>query len=99
MPNASYTKPLCASKNKTIEMTFWNKLFGKEQNEKPEKNEEKKNQNEKSPIVEKYITGLKSAYVQNNGQEEWESFEQVIHGAKKEDINKLKRIYLDIPNH
>lgn len=79
-------------------MTFWNKLFGKEQNDKSEKKEEKKNQNETNPIVEKYMTGLRSAYFQNNGKEEWESFEQVIHGAKKEDINKLKRIYSDIPN-
>lgn len=75
-------------------MTFWKDLFGKRQNDKPEK----KSQEKKNPITEKYITGLKNAYFQNNGKEEWESFEQVIYGAKKEDINKLTRIYPDIPN-
>ncbi len=79
-------------------MTFWNKLFGKEQNDKSDKKEGNINQNETNPIIEKYMIGLKNAYFQNNGQEEWESFEQVIQGAKKEDINKLKQIYSDIPN-
>lgn len=77
-------------------MTFWNKLFGKGQNDKPEK--EKKSQDVTNPIVEKYIIGLKNAYFQNNGKEEWETFEQVIYGVKKEDINKLKQTYPDIPN-
>ncbi|KZS40104.1 SMI1 / KNR4 family protein [Aquimarina aggregata] len=49
-------------------------------------------------MVEKYISGLKNAYFQNNGQEEWKSFEQVIYGAKKDDINKLNQVYPDVPN-
>lgn len=79
-------------------MTFWKKLFVKKQNDKPEKKEGKKSQNKTNPIVKKYIIGLKNSYFQNNGKEEWESFEKVIYGAKKEDINKLKQVYPDIPN-
>ncbi len=79
-------------------MAFWDKLFRKGQNDKSEKKEEERSQDETNPIIEKYLTGLKSAYFQYNGQEEWESFEQVIHGAKKEDIKRLKRTYPDIPN-
>lgn len=75
-------------------MTLWNKIFGKGQGIKPKKN----SLNETSSIVEKYLNGLKNAYFQNNGQEEWESFEKVIYGAKKDDINKLNRIYPDVPN-
>ena len=48
--------------------------------------------------VEKYITGLKNTYFQNNGQEDWEYFEKVIYGAKKENIDKLKKIYPEIPD-
>ena len=47
-------------------------------------------------IVEKYINGLKNAYFQNNGQEDWEHFEKVIHGADKETIDKIKQIYPEI---
>lgn len=48
--------------------------------------------------VEKYISGLKNAYFENNGRADWEHFEQVIHGAEKGDIDKLKQIFPDIPN-
>jgi hypothetical protein len=85
-------------------MGFWNKLFGKRQNEKHlehvkqvEKIESKK-QSKLNPIIENYIVGLKNAYFKSNGKEEWESFEQVIHGAKKENINKLKQVYPEIPS-
>ena len=43
------------------------------------------NKNEMNTTVEIYITGLKNAYFENNGQKEWEHFEKVIHGAKNED--------------
>ncbi len=88
-------------------MGFWNKLFGKRQNEKhvehPEhvkniETFESKKQNELNPNIENYITGLKNAYFKSNGKEEWESFEQVIHGAKRENINKLKQVYPEIPS-
>lgn len=75
-------------------MRFWKKLFGKRQNEK---HVEIINQKKLNPIIENYIIGLKNAYFKNNGKEEWEFFERVIRGAKKEDINKLKRTYPEIP--
>jgi len=48
--------------------------------------------------VEKYLSGLKNAYFQNNGQEDWEHFEKVIHGADKETIDEIKQIYPEISN-
>ncbi len=47
-------------------------------------------------IVEKYINGLKNAYCQNNGQDNWEHFEKIIYGAKKENIDKLRQAYPEI---
>lgn len=49
-------------------------------------------------IAEKYINGLKKAYYDNGGREEWEKFESVIHGASDEDITKLKEIYPEAPD-
>lgn len=49
-------------------------------------------------VVEKYISGLKKAYFANGGQVDWENFEEVIHGVKQENIDRLKRIYPDIPS-
>ena len=48
-------------------------------------------------IVEKYIAGLKNAYISNGAKQEWEDFEKVIHGASKENIEKLRTMYPDIP--
>ena len=77
-------------------MAFWDKLFGKGKNNSQERQEEKKNQSETNPIVQNYISGLKDAYIQNNGIEEWEHFEKVIHGAKKGNIDKIRNIYPEI---
>lgn len=74
-------------------MAFWDKLFGKGKNNNREKKEENKNQYKKDTIVENYITGLKNAYLQNNGIEEWKHFEKVIHGAKKGNIDKIRNVY------
>lgn len=49
-------------------------------------------------VIEKYINGLKKAYLENNGQQDWEHFEKVIHGAEKVNIDRLKQIYPDIPD-
>ncbi|WP_025663497.1 SMI1/KNR4 family protein [Aquimarina megaterium] len=49
-------------------------------------------------IVEKYINGLKNAYFENNGREDWEHFEKVIQRAEKENISKLKQIYPETSN-
>ena len=71
-------------------MAFWDKLFGKAKNNKSEKKEEL------NPIVKKYITGLKNAYVENGGIEDWEHFEKVVQGAKEENIDKIRQIYPEI---
>jgi hypothetical protein len=85
-------------------MGFWNKLFGKGQNKKHVEQVKQVEQVEKveskklNPIIENYRAGLKNAYFKSNGKEEWESFEKVIHGAKRENINKLKQVYPEIPS-
>lgn len=48
--------------------------------------------------AEKYISGLKKAYLEYNADKEWEHFEKIKHGATKKDIEKLKKIYTDIPD-
>lgn len=47
--------------------------------------------------VEQYISGLKAAYFKNNGNECWNDFEQVIHGAKMENIDLLNKVYPETP--
>ncbi len=49
-------------------------------------------------VVEEYIEGLKEAYYDNEGAESWNYFESIKHGVSKEDIDKLKEIYPDIPD-
>lgn len=49
-------------------------------------------------IVEKYISGLKNAYLENGGVSEWEVFASVIHGASEENIDKLKELYPEVPD-
>lgn len=44
-----------------------------------------------------YLTGLKKAYLDNNGQEDWNHFEKIKHGLDAKDIEKLKKLYPDIP--
>ena len=47
--------------------------------------------------VEQYIKGLREAYYNNGGKEEWEHFEKIKHGLTSEDIKKLTMVYPDIP--
>ena len=49
-------------------------------------------------IAEKYINGLKKAYLDNNTKEIWEHFESIKHGAEKEDIMKIKEQYPLVPD-
>ena len=44
-------------------------------------------------IVEKYLSGLKQAYIDNGARASWEHFEKIKHGAAKEDIDSIKNIY------
>lgn len=49
-------------------------------------------------IAQKYIDGLKKAYYENGGEKQWNDFEKIMHGASKEDIEKLLVLYPDIPD-
>lgn len=49
-------------------------------------------------IAQKYIDGLKKAYYENGGEKQWNDFEKTMHGASKEDIEKLLVLYPDIPD-
>lgn len=49
-------------------------------------------------IAEKYIEGLKKAYLERGGEKEWERLEKIAHGAANEDIEKLKAKYPDVPD-
>lgn len=49
-------------------------------------------------IAQKYVEGLKKAYYENDGKELWDSFERVMHGAGKEDLEQLRAVYPDIPD-
>lgn len=48
-------------------------------------------------IAQRYVDGLKKAYYENGGEKQWNNFEKVMHGASKEDIEKLRVLYPDIP--
>lgn len=48
-------------------------------------------------IAQRYMDGLKRAYYENEGNEIWDAFEKVYHGAEKDDIDELRRQYPDIP--
>lgn len=48
--------------------------------------------------AQKYAAGLKKAYYENGRQKQWEDFEKTVHGASKEDIEKLQRSYPDVPD-
>ena len=49
-------------------------------------------------LVKQYLLGLKKAYFKNGANEIWEHFEKIKHGATKEDIEKIKRLYPNVPN-
>lgn len=48
-------------------------------------------------IAEKYITGLKEAYFDNDGKDIWEHFESIKHGLAEKNTEELKKIYPEIP--
>ena len=49
-------------------------------------------------LAEKYVAGLKKAYYERGGEKKWNHFEDVMYGAKREDMEKLKTLYPDIPS-
>ncbi|MDE7184576.1 MAG: SMI1/KNR4 family protein [Lachnospiraceae bacterium] len=48
-------------------------------------------------IAQEYVEGLKEAYHENELGEEWDTFEAVMHGADRADLEKLRKLYPDIP--
>ncbi|MCM1258051.1 MAG: SMI1/KNR4 family protein [Roseburia sp.] len=50
-------------------------------------------------IAQKYMDGLKTAYYENGMREQWDDFEEIIHGASEEDMEKLRTLYPDIPDN
>lgn len=46
----------------------------------------------------KYINGLKKAYYEREGQEIWDHFESIKHGIHKEDEERLKQAFPQIPD-
>ncbi len=49
-------------------------------------------------LAQKYVDGLKKAYYEIGGGKQWEQLEKVMHGASKDDIEKLRVLYPDIPD-
>ena len=49
-------------------------------------------------IAQKYTEGLKKAYYDNHGQEQWDDFEHTVHGVSREHLEKLRALYPDIPD-
>ena len=49
-------------------------------------------------IIKQYIQGLEKAYIDNGVKETWEHFEKIKHGATKDDIEKIKNVYAEVPD-
>lgn len=49
-------------------------------------------------IVTQYLEGLEKAYSNNSAKETWEHFEKIKHGATKDDIEKIKNVYPEVPD-
>jgi len=48
-------------------------------------------------IADIYLSGLKKAYYSNGGEETWDHFERIKHGASKIDLAKLQEAFPAIP--
>ncbi|GEM54314.1 SMI1 / KNR4 family protein [Flavobacterium branchiophilum NBRC 15030 = ATCC 35035] len=49
-------------------------------------------------LSKKYIEGLKKAYYEREGQEIWDHLESIKHGIHKEDEERLKQAFPQIPD-
>ena len=50
-------------------------------------------------LAQAYFDGLKATYYNYDGQEVWDEFACVIHGANQRDLDRLTALYPDIPVH
>lgn len=48
-------------------------------------------------LARAYFDGLKAAYYRYDGQEMWDRFASVVHGADQRDLDRLTALYPDIP--
>ncbi len=48
-------------------------------------------------LARTYFDGLKAAYYSYDGQEIWDRFSSVVHGADQRDLDRLTALYPDIP--
>ena len=48
-------------------------------------------------LARTYFDGLKEAYLREGGQEIWDRFASVVHGADQRDLDRLTALYPDIP--
>ena len=48
-------------------------------------------------LARAYFDGLKAAYCREGGQEMWDCFASVVHGADQRDLDRLAALYPDIP--
>ena len=48
-------------------------------------------------LAQAYFDGLKAAYYNYDGQEVWDEFASVIHGADQRDLDRLTSLYPDVP--
>ncbi len=48
-------------------------------------------------LAQAYFDGLKATYYNYDGQEVWDEFACVIHGANQRDLDRLTALYPDIP--
>ena len=48
-------------------------------------------------LAHTYFDGLKQAYYSYDGQEIWDRFASVVHGADQRDLDRLTALYPDIP--
>ena len=48
-------------------------------------------------LARAYFDGLKAAYYRYGGQEMWDRFASVVHGADQRDLDRLTTLYPDIP--
>lgn len=49
-------------------------------------------------LAEKYVAGLKKAYYENGGEEQWDHFEKTVCGAAEADVERLQILYPDLPD-
>jgi len=54
--------------------------------------------NSPKTLVEKYISGLKNAFIERNKKAKWDEFESCAEGASNENIDRIKELYPEVPD-